>query len=367
MVIRNGTIEEFAAHVAGRSLYVYGVGNKAQAFFDRFRDQVLNVFVTTAVDNNPVKQATGVVLGGKVLDVISSKKLAEQVAGRSDVVVLLTMDAFWEPLQEMESNQAFAAASCYIFRLLEMEEYAPDLYSSALPEGALRERGEYLIPPILHYCWFGRGDMPELAKKCMDSWRHYCPEFELKLWNEDNYDVTKNAYMWAAYQAGKWAYVSDYARVDVVNEYGGIYLDTDVELLQPLDALRREQAFAGYESETEVAFGLGFGSNSNNPALCDILELYAHLPWDGGKKPCPYYQSEVLEKHGLRRDNTFQRLDYMTILPVRCLCAKSISSRRERRYPETFSIHHFAGSWTEFSAEERQFRELRGRAIYGDW
>lgn len=368
LIIRNGTIAEFAAHVAGKTLYVYGAGNRAHAFFDRFPEKLIGVALKAVVDNDPVKRTVGVVLGGKALNAISGSDLVEQVAGRSDVVILLTMDSFWEPLRQMENNPAFDAASCYIVRLLEMEEYAPDLYGTGLPAGALREQGEFLIPPILHYCWFGRGEMPELAKKCMDSWQRYCPGFEIRLWNEDNYDVTKNTYMWEAYQAGKWAYVSDYVRVDVVNEYGGIYLDTDVELLQPLDALRREQAYAGYESETEVAFGLGFGSSANNPVLRDILELYTYLPWDGGKKPCPYYQSEVLaKKHGLRRDNSFQRLDCMTILPVRCLCAKSISSRREHRYPETFSVHHFAGSWTEFSAEESRFRELRGRAVYGDW
>ena len=92
-----------------------------------------------------------------------------------------------------------------------------------------------MIPKVIHYCWFGGNPLPDEAKRCIDSWKKYCPDYKIIEWNESNYDVNSNEYMKAAYNEKKWAFVSDYARVDVVYRYGGIYMDTDVELIKPLD------------------------------------------------------------------------------------------------------------------------------------
>lgn len=100
-----------------------------------------------------------------------------------------------------------------------------------------------MIPKVIHYCWFGDKPIPKMAKKCLKSWGKYCPGYEIKLWNEDNFDLNCNQYVKEAYEAKKWAFVTDYARLYIVYHYGGIYLDTDVELIQPLDSLLKEQAF----------------------------------------------------------------------------------------------------------------------------
>ena len=102
-----------------------------------------------------------------------------------------------------------------------------------------------MIPKVIHYCWFGGNEMSALEKKCIESWKTQCPDYEIIRWDETNYDVTKNLYMQQAYAAKKWAFVSDYARLDILYQHGGFYLDTDVELLQSLDALRTHAAFAG--------------------------------------------------------------------------------------------------------------------------
>lgn len=100
-----------------------------------------------------------------------------------------------------------------------------------------------MIPKKIHYCWFGRNPLPELARRCIESWKKYCPDYEIIEWNEDNYDINKIPYVKEAYQAKKWAFVTDYVRLDVVNKFGGIYLDTDVELLKSLDSLLKYKAF----------------------------------------------------------------------------------------------------------------------------
>lgn len=124
-----------------------------------------------------------------------------------------------------------------------------------------------MIPKKIHYCWFGRNPLPELAVRCIESWKKYCPDYEIIEWNEDNYDINKISYVKEAYQARKWAFVTDYVRLDVVNQYGGIYLDTDVELLKSLDPLLKYKSFFGMEEGKFIATGLGFGAEKGTKIL----------------------------------------------------------------------------------------------------
>ena len=103
--------------------------------------------------------------------------------------------------------------------------------------------GEKMIPKIIHYCWFGKAKKSELEIKCIESWKKFCPNYKIIEWNEENYDVSKNTYMYQAYQKSRWGFVSDYTRLDVIYNYGGIYLDTDVELIKPIDDLLEDEGF----------------------------------------------------------------------------------------------------------------------------
>lgn len=115
------------------------------------------------------------------------------------------------------------------------------------------------IPKIIHYCWFGKGEKSILIKKCMNSWKKYCPDWEIVEWNEDNFDVDFCAYSSNAFKKKKYAYCSDVARLKIIYENGGIYLDTDVELLAPLDDLLENKAWFAYGTNTEINTGSGFG------------------------------------------------------------------------------------------------------------
>lgn len=123
-----------------------------------------------------------------------------------------------------------------------------------------------MIPRKIHYCWFGHGEMSELEKKCIESWKRLCPNYEIIRWDEDNFDVNSIQYTQQAYNCKKFAFVSDYARLDIIYRYGGIYLDTDVELLKPLDSLLQEQAFMGFGCTGGGKYRLGIwrGSRSVN-------------------------------------------------------------------------------------------------------
>ena len=211
---------------------------------------------------------------------------------------------------------------------------------------------EPLLPKTIHYCWFGRNPKPTLAEKCIKSWKKYCPDYEIIEWNEDNFDISScPLYVRQAYEAKKWAFVTDYVRLQVVYEHGGIYLDTDVELIKRLNPLLCHQAYFGFEDGVHIATGLGFGAVAGHPILKEIMDDYEDIPFvrpDGSfdSETCPSRNTKILLRHGLRQDDTMQILDGdILILPSIFLCPFSYETHTWRRSGETISIHWFDASW----------------------
>ena len=131
-----------------------------------------------------------------------------------------------------------------------------------------------MIPKIIHYCWFGRGEKPELAKKCIASWRKFCPDFEIREWNEDNCDYLAMPFMAEAYAAKKYAFVSDVMRLLVLEQYGGVYFDTDVEAVRDIAPLMDDEGFIGFENDQYVASGLTIASVPHHPVVQAMIEEY---------------------------------------------------------------------------------------------
>lgn len=223
-----------------------------------------------------------------------------------------------------------------------------------------------MIPKIIHYCWFGRNPKPADVLKCIESWKKYLPDYEIREWNEDNYDVHKCQYMSDAYTEKKWAFVSDFCRLDVVYEYGGIYLDTDVEVIKPFGRLLEHKMFCGFESrdwqmqkkwnmdmEESVAFGLGFGAIKRHPILKEMIDLYYSLHFyneDGSLNllSCPVYQTQVLVKHGLIQNGETQKYEGGVAFSAEYFCPQSnITNKMLFLTKNTYSIHHFSNSWSD--------------------
>lgn len=159
------------------------------------------------------------------------------------------------------------------------------------------------IPKIIHYCWFGGGPISAESQKCMESWKKYCPDYKIIEWNDQNFDISTNRYAQQAYEAKKYAFVSDYVRLAVLYEYGGIYLDTDVELVRPLDELLELPGFMGFQTNNEVATGLGFGARKGNSVVQALLRDYDALDFlkaDGSADltPCPERNTRVFAGTG---------------------------------------------------------------------
>ena len=212
-----------------------------------------------------------------------------------------------------------------------------------------------MIPKIIHYCWFGRNPLPKSAKECIASWVKYFPDYEIKEWNEDNFDVNILPYTKDAYDAKKYAFVSDFARFWVLYNYGGIYFDTDVEVIKPMETIVSKGAFMGWELPNNagvpsVAPGLCLGIEKGNSLYEEILDKYKCMSfWESEGKRNTYSMvpmvTDLLIKHGLKRDGTLQEVDDITIYPSEYFCPMDPNTGIIDRTPNTVSIHWYDSSW----------------------
>lgn len=203
-----------------------------------------------------------------------------------------------------------------------------------------------MIPKKIHYCWFGRGEKNQKAEACIASWKKYCPDYEIIEWNEDNFDVNRNAYTKMCYENRKFAFLSDYVRLLIVEEFGGIYFDVDVEVIRPLDPLLVHPAYFGFETNQYVNTGMGFGAEAHNPVVQSMIAAYDRL-LDGehGTVGCPILNTEGLVAHGLVLDGSRQDLGDAVVLPADFFNPYDDPTGRLRKTANTYSIHWYAKSW----------------------
>ncbi len=232
----------------------------------------------------------------------------------------------------------------------------------------------YKIPKVIHYCWFGGNPLPDLAVKCIESWKKMCPDYEIKEWNEKNIDINKlNVYVRQAYANKKWAFVSDYIRLYIVYNYGGVYLDTDVELLKPIDQLLEHDGFFASEDNKVINTGLGFGASKKNEIVKIIMDDYDNIPFilKNGTldiEPCTIRNTKALNnillsfkdrtKINIYKDNYFYPKEYF--------CPMDNVTKKINITKSTFSIHYFSGSWLGDKA--KKMNKLREKLcdIFGE-
>ena len=199
-----------------------------------------------------------------------------------------------------------------------------------------------MIPHIIHYCWFGGKPLPRLAKKCIASWKRFFPDWEIREWNESNFDVNSHPYAAMAYQQKRWAYLSDIVRLIVVENYGGIYFDTDVEVVRyPEELLAEYSAWFGFEIPEYINTGLGFAATPHHPAVQAMLHKYDNLLTITG---CPELNTEALVDLGLLRNGEKQQVAEAVILPSEYLCPLNDATGVLCRTQNTVSVHRFAKS-----------------------
>lgn len=214
-----------------------------------------------------------------------------------------------------------------------------------------------MIPKVIHYCWFGEKPLPEYAVKCINSWKKYCEGYEIIEWNENNFDIHCTQYTEEAFNQKRWAFVSDYARLFIIYNEGGIYFDTDVELIKNIDDLRTSQAFFAQEIGGMVATGLGFGAEKGNSIIKLMMDEYvkAIFVLDTGELdllPCPVRNTKALFELGYQKSGKTQTVMNAIIYAAEYFCPYNYIKNKLDITCNTYSIHHYEGSW-DYSAEIR--------------
>lgn len=235
-----------------------------------------------------------------------------------------------------------------------------------------------MIPKIIHYCWFGEKPLGEMELNCIKSWKKYLPDYEIRLWNEENYDINKNEYISQAYKEKKYAFVSDYVRFDVIYQYGGIYFDTDVEVIKKIDDIIEKGAFMGREAgiaKLAVAPGLGIAAEAGNPLYMEILDYYNTLEFvkpDGTYNMVTVvnYVTDLLMKYGLKDVSGIQEIRGIKIYPEDYFCPMHSWTKKITITSNSRTIHHYSASWIsdeqkKMNEEIRKLSKYIGRTLAG--
>lgn len=206
-----------------------------------------------------------------------------------------------------------------------------------------------MIPKKIHYCWFGGNALPESALKCIESWKKFCPDYEIKEWNETNFNVNCCVYTQEAYAEKKWAFVSDVARLYALVTEGGIYMDTDVEVCDNLDGFLEHKAFLGFESDDSVSTGI-IGCEKDHPLFVELLKEYKNRHFinpNGSYNVITNveYITNTCRKRGLKLNNKYQEILGVWFYPKEYFCPKDYMTGKILKTKNTYAIHHFAASW----------------------
>lgn len=218
-----------------------------------------------------------------------------------------------------------------------------------------------MIPKRIHYCWFGGNQLPPKSQKCIESWRKFCPSFEIIEWNESNFDVRQNIYTAEMYQQKKYAFLSDYARLQIIYEQGGIYMDTDVELVRPLNELLREKAYFGYETMEYINTGLGFGAEPRSPVVKAMLEEYNYYSSGVEAIICTKLNTQALQKMGLTPNGRRTNIGEAAIYPIEYFNPYDDPTGRLNITKNTYSIHWYAKSWM---SRKKVFRSILTKPLH---
>lgn len=227
-----------------------------------------------------------------------------------------------------------------------------------------------MIPKVIHYCWFGGNPKPDTVIKCINSWKRFCPDYEIKEWNEDNFDINIIAYVREAFEHKKWAFVSDYVRLYALYNYGGIYMDTDVEVVKNIDQFLEHECFGGYETDNIISSAL-IGCSKKNEWIGYLLSFYnnKHFVKKDGILDLTTNTLTISrmteERYKIALDGEFTNIDNKIIIyPKQYFCPKLPGRSKIKITSNTYAIHHFDCSWVTGNKKIIEFKLRNADKLY---
>ncbi len=341
-MINNGSsIKKFIGETAAKKVVAFGATVFMQVIADNYSELNLGEKVTYIIDNDDSKDGQTYVLNGKTKIVHKVDFLFHD--DLKNIVILIGSDGYaLEMYEQLEKNVHLKDVPCFCLAAMIMNRVDDTC------EHAVIENGER-IPKIIHCFWFSGDEKDALSKKCLDSWKKYCPDYEIKEWNTYNYDVSKNEYMYQAFKARKWAYVTDYARLDMVYEYGGFYFDLDLELVKNIDVLLGAKFVTGFGPIRDVELA-AFGAEKGSELVGDLLSEYELRSFDASKKLTlkdvqPIFMDHFMKNKGFEINGMFQNNDGNVLLPRDSFSPRNWFTGEIDVLPTSFGVHHCAGGW----------------------
>lgn len=343
MILKNCNMKTFFQRCENKKIVYFGIGSEFERALKNYAGYPWEKKAGFLVDNSQEKTGTEFIIGQHSYKILDLQGLIQE--NLSNCVMLITCSYYAEIVEQLNSISKFDHIDCYIYYFMFTLHDQDSI--------CIRQRTECLIPPVIHYCWFGKGDLPDFYKRCMESWYKYCPEYTIKEWNEDNCDINENDFVKQAYEMKKYGFVPDYFRLKIIYENGGIYLDTDVELLRNPDDLRYNEAFCGMQVPGEVAFGLGFGAVAGHPVLKKLMKRYSQMQFVENEAISPALQTKDLMDIGMRYGNCQQEVMGMSIYPVEVLSPMNLFTKEIYKTQFSYAIHYYDGSWVSDEKRER--------------
>ncbi len=314
----------------------------------------LNTFVTASIETcYPVSE------------IVQKEQLGEM--DRENTLLLIAVNGYGELLSQLRSDAVLASFEAAPSVFLEFLYEDMLLLSAAKPPRNYRKHDTPMIPKIIHGIWFSGDPLPPLYQRCLDSWKKYAPDHEIKIWNLNTYKPDHCLFFEQAVEHRNWAFASDYTRADLLRRYGGIYMDLDVEMLRPIDDLMYNDAYMSFESLDRIECGSGMGAKPGHPIFQEICESYEKRPylkadgtWDNST--CPVRYTKVIEKHGLKKNGGFQFVEDITVYPFESLTCKSFDTGIIYQTDISYTVHHHNGSWIPdpaHSAVQKRYENIR--------
>lgn len=374
MKLRNSDYFNFAEKVKreDKKIIVYGAGMIGQVIIPYILEKYnLQDYLVCFIDADVRKQNQFVYISNKEYKI----KSVEYLKNKTDELILLISNSkYYDVIEELDKIRQLNALEAYIFPIMKIT--SSNEYEMTNAAKKLNCFSETKIPKVINYCWFGKGELSAKLKECVASWQTFCPDYEIKLWNEENFDINKYEYTKQAYSAGKYSFVTDLARLDILYEHGGIYLDTDVKMIKNFDDLLYQNGFIATEKWGNINSGGGCGFVAGHPMLKQLIEYrkqFKFIEDDGtyNMETNGFYETKVFMNHGYHPDNLLQRINDVMVYPSYVFHPYDYVSQKNESRGETHSIHMFEGAWMDESdiinrkQSQDKFNSIMGR-IQGD-
>lgn len=333
----------FKRYILNKEVYIFGAGRALESCMDIYFDEHN---VQGIVDNNSS-------LWGKVIEhretsvgIMSVEEFVHRIVQKNSIkdTILMISSSFYgaEIVEMLDMIPELDGLECFLQCLIRNTKEETDSFVFSI--------GENIIPKKIHYIWVGGKPLPVEFQQNIETWRKFNPDYEIICWNESNYDFLKCDYIREAYESKQWGFVPNYARLDIIYHHGGIYLDTDVEVIQNFDKLLNDDVFMNMGCADRINQGCGFGAVAGHQMIGDMMKVFeqSHFVLPNGipgKKACHTYIHPVIKKYGFELKNSYQKKNQIVIYPCEVMSPLTIDGMEDFCTEKTVSMHKEVGAW----------------------